>query len=179
MATAHRTIPDLTQQDARRFFAKVAIAGKDDCWEWTAMKNNDGYGRFQVKHQHYAATRIAFKLRYKMDPGPWLMCHTCHNRGCVNWRHLYAGTPRDNTRDALERGTLYTAYGDDHWTHKNPEKVARGSRVGGVKLTPSDVIQIRAEYADRRASQAQLARRYGVTQACVSALIKRKTWTSV
>jgi hypothetical protein len=174
-----KTIPPLDPAAIARFWAKVDVRKPNQCWEWQAGCDASGYGVFGINRDAFKAPRVAFRLRYDMDPGPWLICHTCHNRACVNWRHLYAGTPRDNTRDALERGSLYTASGDDHWTHKNPEKVARGTRAGGVKLRPKDVLAIRAEYADRRASQVELARRYGVTQAAISALIRRRTWAKV
>lgn len=32
--------------------------------------------------------------------------HKCDNKICVNPKHLYVGTPRDNSEDRLSRGRL-------------------------------------------------------------------------
>jgi hypothetical protein len=34
---------------ADRFWAKVKIAGEDQCWEWTATRHKRGYGCFRIR----------------------------------------------------------------------------------------------------------------------------------
>ncbi len=34
--------------------------------------------------------------------GKWIL-HTCDNSKCINPQHLYAGTPKDNVKDAYDR----------------------------------------------------------------------------
>jgi hypothetical protein len=176
MANVHRTIPDLTQQDTDRFWFYVGIVTGDGCWLWWGYRDEEGYGVLQVQGQPYRAHRLSYLISNGEQPGHWVICHRCNNRRCVNPAHLYAGTPADNTRDAVEAGTLHVAYGDDHWTHKRPDRVAKGSRVGGSKLTAEQVLVIRADYSQGRANHRELAERFGITREAISRIIQRRNW---
>ena len=47
----------------------------------------------------YLNTNIPFK------PKPWIdLCHACHNDKCSNPKHLYWGTPRENSLDRMANG---------------------------------------------------------------------------
>src|SRR5262245_48149647 len=68
------------------------------CWPWTRCTTKNGYGRVGYHGKTYDAHRLLYEL--VMGPLHHLYaCHTCHNKICVNWHHLYAGTPQDNARD--------------------------------------------------------------------------------
>lgn len=51
------------------------------------------------------------------------LCHSCNNDGCSNPRHLYWGTPTDNTTDQQERGTLTSIF--DRLVKKHGEATAK------------------------------------------------------
>lgn len=36
------------------------------------------------------------------------LCHACNNKKCSEPRHLYWGTPKDNTLDQVEHGTYHS-----------------------------------------------------------------------
>jgi hypothetical protein len=108
-------IPDLTPQqwkampEAVRFWLRVDIRNRADCWEWLGALNNMGYGRFytyengrQVKHY---AHRYVLQLVGKFDES-LIVLHSCDNPRCVNPAHLSQGTQADNMRDALEKGRM-------------------------------------------------------------------------
>ena len=52
--------------------------------------------------------------------------HKCNTPGCIEPRHLYAGTPQQNMDDKLRAG------------HQ-----PRGEKSGNAKLTATDVVEIR------------------------------------
>lgn len=95
-----------------------------------------------------------------LGPLPEGMC-TRHLDG--NWSNnclsnLAYGTYLENNLDRVSHGTM-----------------PMGEKGGTSKLTESDVIAIRASTQ----SQNQLARRFGVAQSSVWAIIHRKTWAHV
>ena len=47
---------------------------------------------------HYVKTTIP--SGYKI-----ILCHKCNNGKCSNPKHLYWGTPKENTQDSIENGT--------------------------------------------------------------------------
>lgn len=100
------------------------------CWIWTGKPDPQGYGRFQIGNQNLLAHRISFEICHNESLGEFHALHRCDNPPCINPTHLFKGTHQDNMRDrdAKGRNTYYS--GDDHWTHKHPERLARGERNG-------------------------------------------------
>lgn len=90
-----------------RFWDKVAVASRAECWEWTAGRDNHGYGIFVIggrKHKkNMRAHRYSALLAFGMfDQRLWVL-HHCDNRKCVNPDHLYLGGPIQNNRDTADR----------------------------------------------------------------------------
>lgn len=54
-----------------------------------------------------------------------------------------------------------------------------GEEAPNSKLTEADIRHIRSARSERGTTQAALASIYGVTQACISHIINRKTWKHV
>lgn len=85
----------------RRFWSKVAVAGPDDCWLWTASTRK-GRGQFHLNGQLIEAPRVALILT--IGDSPLLSLHVCDNGLCCNPSHLYWGTSKQNTQDMMRRG---------------------------------------------------------------------------
>ena len=84
---------------AERFWAKVDRRGPDDCWEWLASKQNQGYGQFGAGGRARGmvlAHRMAYELANAPIPAGLVIDHLCRNRTCVNPSHLEAVTQRVN-----------------------------------------------------------------------------------
>ena len=83
-----------------------------------------------------------------------------NNPGCVRPSHLSYGTHRQNCLDKVQRGRHQDGRGV-----KNPAAVLTESRIRRIRSSSR--------------TQVELAAKYGVTQATISLIIRRKTWQHV
>ena len=88
----------------KRWSDKVQVGTKDECWEWTAGKNQDGYGQIKCGGKNKLAHRLAYEHFTGRQLGKNLCCHTCDNPSCVNPNCLFAGTHQDNVDDCVRKG---------------------------------------------------------------------------
>lgn len=147
-----------------RYWEKVGTADLDECWEWAAAQNTDGYGKLRVKGHNQYAHRLAWELEHgRPVPEGRCICHRCDNPACVNPAHLFLGTQADNLRDMAEKG-------------RARGRVAKGSDIGNSKLTDDDVREIR-KLAAVGHSQRQLAARFGVGRTQIGRIVRRESWT--
>ncbi len=78
-----------------RFWAKVDQSG--DCWEWTAFRNQYGYGTYRLDGRQCMAHRVAYEMLVGPIPKGLEIDHLCRNRGCVNPAHMETVTGKVNT----------------------------------------------------------------------------------
>lgn len=79
---------------AARFWARAVPSG--ECIEWTGHINEHGYGRLTVNNRQILAHRHAYQLTYGTIPEGLMIDHKCHNRACVNPKHLRLATNKQN-----------------------------------------------------------------------------------
>ena len=97
-----REIPNLTQKQVVRFWAKVDKS--KDCWEWMGNKDKYGYGRFWISDADYFAHRVSLKIVNDIKFNGLNSLHKCDNPSCVNPDHLFLGTQKDNMIDKVVKG---------------------------------------------------------------------------
>lgn len=137
-----------------RFFKKVEKT--DSCWNWIACVGPKGYGRFGIGKITLNA-HVASWLINKGEIGDKWVLHTCDNKRCVRIGHLYLGTAKDNSRDAVNRGQL------------------KGRRHPS-KLTWKMVREIRAQYNPKQWSYSSLGRKFGVSKSSIDGILNRRKW---
>lgn len=146
----------------KRFWSKVQILEKEDCWEWTGnIHPKTGYGHFTKGDKSFLAHRIAYELHYQEKPGKLLVCHKCDNRKCCNSSHLFLGTHKDNNADAAVKG-----------------RTARGEKNVNQVLTEEQVLVIRSRIM-KGEKQLHLSKEYQVSVSTINSLWHRLTWKHI
>lgn len=181
--------PDFTPKQIASFWNRVDRTADADCWEWQGKRIAKGYGKFIHQQNNvireFLTHRMAYFLTYGSIPKGKIICHKCDNPACCNPSHLYAGTYSQNNFDTCRRGgkkgkgwNAVRCSGDSHWSHRRPDAVTRGSKVGGSKLTEADVVEIRRRYSSGEKVKA-LSAEFGIHEMSVYPILQRKTWRHV
>lgn len=137
-----------------RFFSRF-VKLEEGCWQWRAHTDKDGYGILPGLNSNTRAHRLSYEIHIGPIPENMLVCHRCDNPGCVNPDHLFVGTAKDNSQDALKKGRHYIG-------EKNPNS----------KLTDENVNEIlKSEF-----NSQQLATKFSVTRATINRIRRRNGW---
>lgn len=149
------------EQRATLFWLDVDIRGVDECWPWRGY-TEQGYGRYFDGVRMRPAHELALSyFTGEARPVELDTCHSCHNRGCCNPRHLRFDVRQGNVDDSVR---------DD--------RHARGSRNGKAKINEEIVLVMR----ERRAAGAtgrDLAAQFGVSEGLVNEIVRGRRWRHV
>lgn len=146
-----------------KFWSKVEIGKKDECWLWNGAKSLQGYGYLRkplTRTQMMFAHRLSYELHFGEIPDGLCVCHKCDTPACVNPHHLFLGTRADNNADKTQKGRDYDKHGE-----ANPR----------AKITQEDADEIR-ELLKAGRTQTSLAKQYGIAQANISMIALNKRW---
>ena len=145
-----------------RFWCKVKIKGKNDCWLWIAGKNDCGYGEIRKNGVPCKAHRVSWELANGRNvPIGLFVCHHCDKPGCVNPSHLFLGTHQDNMADMVNKGRSQKLKGEKH---------------NMAKLTEKQVVEIISKYKTGNYSQRKLAKEYKVAKSTIHRTVNGHSW---
>jgi hypothetical protein len=85
-------------------FGRLLITETDDCLEWPGAKTAGGYGRLNAGKTSTLVHVAALEIRTGERPPGMDAMHSCHNRACMNYRHLSWGTRSQNIRMMMDAG---------------------------------------------------------------------------
>lgn len=150
----------------KSFWEKVKKGDDDSCWEWLGAVLPCGYGSIRVNGEPTTAHRASYILHHGEIPENgsyhgFCVCHICDNRLCVNPKHLFLGTQKDNIRDMVKKG-------------RSPDR--RGEKHGCAKLLWSQVQEIRELYGITGYSQRRLASLFKVSQRQIGRIVNNTSW---
>lgn len=133
------------------------------CWLWLGMLDKrDNRAYIKVGTRRWPVARILMFLKHK-SVGKLQACHSCDNPQCVNPKHIWLGTCKDNQRDKWNKGRVQP-------------KIGEQSPV--AKLSESDVISIRSKFSTGSDAKT-LAAEYSITVSTVYSITSRKRWKHV
>ena len=159
--TTTKSPPHLTAAEALEYGGWERMT--DDCWEW-ARRNPAGYGLVWVDGRDRLAHRVAYETWVATIPDDLFVCHTCDNPPCINPDHLWFGSASDNNNDKEMKGR---------------GNQPRGSKNANAKLTERDVVEVRRLRNEEHLTLKEIGNRFGITEAAVSAIVRRKLWKHV
>lgn len=162
-----KRIPKLHLTQLNRFWRQVdRSGGADACWLWTGFTRENGYGIIGIKYKEYKVHRVSYFIEHGRIDNDRLVLHRCDVRACVNPAHLFLGTPKDNSQDAVRKGRNAKLFGE---------------RNGKAKLTRQMVRAIKRLLRDKANGrcalrQYEIVRQFGVSEATVSYLKNGGRW---
>ena len=153
--------------DFERTIEKINFGfGEDACWTWLGAIQTDGYGNVGIckegKWKMMLSHRFMYEECFGKIPEKMCVCHFCDNPACVNPKHLFLGTHKDNMLDKSNKGRVPDMTGEN-----NPN----------AKLSKEDVLYIRSYYGIFNI--IELSRMFYVTPASISGIVHNKTWKHV
>lgn len=151
-----------------RFWKKVTIViSSTHCWIWTGAASGGKHGKYggiKVNKKMAKATRVSWEIHNGKIPENMEVCHSCDNTICVNPKHLWVGTHKQNMRDRDRKGRMKAAFGENH---------------GRAKLTEEKVKEIRYLFKNGNISKSKFARQFEIGRYAILSVISRRTWKHI
>ncbi len=144
----------------QRFWCLVDRKLDNDCWNWTGCCKSDGYGKISINKKSIIAHRYSWNIHFGRIPKdkPCVL-HHCDNPKCVNPKHLFLGTMKDNSDDMIIKKRDRKASGENHYQSK---------------LTWDQVRQIRD--LKSKFLQIEIAKMFNVSKSLISYIHNNKIW---
>ncbi|MFL6211490.1 MAG: HNH endonuclease signature motif containing protein [Pyrinomonadaceae bacterium] len=160
-----KRIPKLHYTQINHFLSCVdQSGGTKSCWLWQGYTGQHGYGLFGINGTTYKAHRVLFFLANGRINDDLLVLHRCDVRACVNPAHLFQGTPKDNSQDAVRKGRSTKLFGEQNGKHK---------------LSVPQVKAIRRLGRDHVMPLRTIAHHFNVSEATVSYIVHGGRWDHV
>lgn len=144
--------------EREKVIASAIAAQTDECISWPFKLNVDGYAQCGFRGQSIRVHRYVCQQVHGSAPKGHHARHKCHNRACINPRHLHWGTPQENVADSFLAG-----------------RMSHGVNRPEARLTDEAVREIRTSSL----SDVELAKKFGVGRNTVFSARTGLSWRRV
>lgn len=137
------------------------------CWLWERGLTSTGYGQTHIGGRRERGGKVAQAHRamwiacHGDIPHGLFVCHHCDVKTCVNPDHLYLGTPKQNTADAVAR-----------------DRIVRGEKRRNARLS-DEMVRTIWRMHNARASSREIGDHIGVDPRHVRKVLEGAIWTHV
>jgi DNA-binding Lrp family transcriptional regulator len=164
------TKDEIFKDDMIRFLSRINKPLNDpenNCWEFISADHNIyGHRRIWINRRYIGVHRLMYLICNDIEkiPENIEVCHSCDNPSCVNPRHLFLGTKKDNQLDKVAKN-----------------RQAKGERNGAAKLSNIEVMTMRELYANGKWSQRKIADLFGVSKSTCFNVVSKKSnlWRNI
>ena len=106
----------------KRFWAKVDVCGRDECWLWQGTILRSGHGQVRFDGRKQGAHRVAYLLEVGDIPDGHVVHHLCAVPACCNPTHLA-------TMETVEHSRWHQLNGSSHHANKTECGVCGGELI--------------------------------------------------
>lgn len=125
------------------------------CLIWQGSVDGNGYPNIGFNGKYRTGHRLSYEIHKGQIPPGLLVCHTCDVRRCINPDHLFLGTHKDNSQDAVKKGRI---------------------KKNDVKLTLHKVNKIRSLYQTGKYTHRSLGTKFKVSKTTIWDILQYNHW---
>ncbi len=143
------------------FWKRCIAIPESGCLIWEGCADSHGYGQIRFEGKMKLAHRLSWEFTYGAIPNELHVLHHCDTPLCINPRHLFLGTNKDNVADMMKKG-----------------KSKLNKRCGKEAITRAKLTegQVRAISRVGDSTLCQISRKYNVSAATISLIKNKKIW---
>jgi len=87
-----------------RFHKGYKINEITGCWDWIKSLGSHGYAHIAERGKNLRGHRLSYEIHFGKISSGLLVLHKCDNRKCVNPKHLFLGSQKENMEDMIAKG---------------------------------------------------------------------------